>query len=240
MGLNYARNSGFFSLKGNMARILYDNMKRLVPKGFATLMAMLFFMIVNGSVLNAQDAEYQLGARAGVGMSTLNGFEHNGLKLGLTVGAFGKYFLTENTSLIADFDYSMDGQQSERWVTELRDDKIKEYRKYRLHYFNIPILYQYYFPDILGLEGGLNFRYCFAGDLKTKVGNDKSWHTYSLNYNGFDMGLIVGVYTENLIPDDNVFISLRAYFGFCDVVKEVGPNKNVSIQVTVGYTLFQK
>ena len=49
------------------------------------------------------------------------------------------------------------------------------------------------------------------------------------------MGLIMGVYTENFIPSDHFFVSLRAYFGFIDVVKNVGNNKNVSVQVSVGY-----
>ena len=133
----------------------------------------------------------------------------------------------------------MGGQQTEKWITETRDE-MKEYSRFGFHYLNIPVLYQYYFPDILGLEGGLNFRYCMAGTLKTKIGND-SWHSanfISSDYNTFDFGLIIGVYTQNLIPHENFFVSLRAYFGFIDVVKNVGSNKNMSIQVSVGYMLF--
>jgi hypothetical protein len=218
-----------------MARILSGNNKKLVPKGLTVLLVTVFF-IFNTGILKAQDNNYQLGVRGGVGMSTLNGYQNNGLKVGLTVGGFGKYFLNENMSIIADIDYSMGGQQSERWITNNRDE-LKEYRKYRLHYINIPVLYQYYFTDILGLEAGFNMRYCIAGNLKTKIGND-SWKSAKLDHNNFDCGLIFGVYTDNLIPNEDFFVSLRAYFGFIDVVKEVGSNKNISIQVTVGYTIF--
>ena len=218
-----------------MTRILSNNKQRLASKGIVALLAAMFF-VFNGGLLKAQDNDYQLGVRGGVGMSTLSGFQNNGLKLGLTVGGFGKYIIDENMSIIADIDYSMGGQQSERWITNNRDE-LKEYRKYRLHYINLPVLYQYYFTDILGLEAGFNMRYCIAGSLKTKVGND-SWKSADLDYNNFDCGLIFGVYTDNLIPNEDFFVSLRAYFGFLDVVKNVGSNKNVSIQVTVGYTIF--
>lgn len=218
-----------------MTRNLSGNNKKLVSKGLTALLVAVFF-IFNTGILEAQDHDYQLGVRGGVGMSTLNGYQNNGLKVGLTVGGFGKYFLNENMSIIADIDYSMGGQQSERWITNNRDE-LKEYRKYRLHYINIPVLYQYYFTDILGLEAGFNMRYCIAGNLKTKIGND-SWKSSKLDHNNFDCGLIFGVYTDNLIPNEDFFVSLRAYFGFIDVVKEVGSNKNISIQVTVGYTIF--
>ena len=200
-----------------------------------TFLAVLFF-IFNGDILKAQNNDYQLGVRGGIGMSTISGFQNNGLKVGLAIGGFGKYFIAENMSIIADIDYSMGGQQSERWITGDRDE-LKEYRKYRLHYINMPVLYQYYFTDILGLEAGFNMRYCVAGNLKTKIGND-SWKSAELDYNNLDFGIIFGVYTDKLIPSEDFFVSLRAYFGFLDVVKEVGSNKNMSVQVTVGYTIF--
>ena len=218
-----------------MTRILSGNSKKLISKGIVALLAVVLLVVSKGS-LKAQDADYEFGARGGVGMSTINGFQNNGLKLGLTVGGFGKIYLDNNMSIIADIDYSMGGQQSERWITGERDE-VKEYRKYRLHYINMPVLYQYYFTDILGLEAGFNMRYCVAGNLKTKIGND-SWKSAELDYNNFDFGIIFGVYTDKLIPSEDFFVSLRAYFGFLDVVKEVGSNKNMSVQVTVGYTIF--
>lgn len=219
-----------------MKRILSDKNKRLTSKSIVALLAVIFFLFANASVLKAQYNDYQLGVRGGIGMATLSGYQNNGLKLGLTAGVFGKYNLSDNTSIIADFNYSTNGQQAEKWITGEKEE-IKEYRKYSLHYLNLPVLYQYYFTDILGLEAGLNFRYCIAGNLKTKIGND-SWEKADLSYNRFDFGLIFGVYTDSIIPYEDFFVSLRAYFGFLDVVKEVGSNKNVSIQVSVGYTLF--
>lgn len=220
----------------DMVKNLSFNNKSLTIKSFMALIAVMVFSFINRSTLIAQDIDYHFGVRAGVGMSTLTGFQNNGLKLGLTAGGFAKFIFDENNSIDAELSYSTGGQQSQQWVDN-NEAQVKVYSKYNLHYLNLPILYQYYFTDILGLEGGLNFRYCMSGSLKAKVGNE-SWHSVDFStdsYNRFDMGLIMGVYTENFIPSDHFVVSLRAYFGFIDVVKNVGNNKNVSVQVSIGY-----
>ena len=219
-----------------MKKNLSITRKLLTIKSLTALLAVIFFSLDNGGLLKAQDADYHFGIRGGVGMSTLTGFENNGLKLGITAGGYAKYMIDEYSSINAELSYSTGGQQSEKWL-ENGSEQLKVYSKYNLHYLNLPILYQYYFTDILGVEGGVNFRYCLTGSLKTKVGNER-WQSVDFDqnyYNSFDLGLIFGVYTENLIPHDNFFVSLRSYFGFLDVVKNVGANKNISIQISVGY-----
>ena len=95
-----------------MKRIFSDNRIRHTSKSFAALVAVLFFLLSGNSSLKAQDSEYQLGVRAGFGMATLSGYQNNGLKLGVVAGFYGKYYFSENTSIIADLNYSMGGQQS--------------------------------------------------------------------------------------------------------------------------------
>lgn len=219
-----------------MRKTLSAKSKSLTIKSVIALMAVMFFSFINVSTLKAQEFGYHFGLRGGVGMSTLTGFQNNGLRLGLTAGGYTKFIFDENNSIDVELSYSTGGQQSQKWVDN-NEAQVKVYNRYSLHYLNLPILYQYYFTDILGIEGGLNFRYCMTGSLKSKVGND-SWHSVDFgkdNYNSFDMGLIMGVYTENFIPSDHFFVSLRAYFGFIDVVKNVGSNKNINVQVSVGY-----
>ena len=219
-------------------KLLYSVTNRMTTRISAALLMVLLF--VTAGNLQAQDySNFHFGFRGGVGMATLNGYQNNGLRLGLAAGVCGIYDIKKNTSIIAELSYSMGGQQTERWITETHDE-MKEYSRFGFHYLNIPVLYQYYFTDILGLEGGLNFRYCMSGAIKTKIGND-SWHNVDFkksDYNAFDFGLIFGVYTQNLIPHENFFVSLRAYFGFIDVVKNVGSNKNFSVQVSIGYMLL--
>ena len=208
------------------------------PRSVKALLTLLFLVFMAGG-LKAQNEDIHFGVRGGIGMSTLRGMENNGLRLGITAGAFGQYLLNENNSLQAELYYSSGGQQSEKW-TENSGDQVKVYSKYGLHYINLPIIYQYYFPAILGLEAGLNFRYCMAGSLQTKIGNG-SWQSQSFlssDYNSFDMGLLLGIYTDHLIPHDNFFVSLRVYFGFINVLTNEGGNKNLSVQACVGYTLF--
>lgn len=219
-----------------MSKTLSVKGKSLTIKSVIALMAVMIFSFINVSTLKAQEFGYHFGLRGGVGMSTLTGFQNNGLKLGLTAGGYTKFIFDENNSIDVELSYSTGGQQSQKWLDN-NEAQVKVYNKYSLHYLDLPILYQYYFTDILGVEGGLNFRYCMAGSMKSKIGNE-SWHSATFDkdgYNSFDMGLIMGVYTENFIPSDHFFVSLRAYFGFIDVVKNVGSNKNVSVQVSVGY-----
>ena len=219
-----------------MIIIRFAKRKSLTFKSLMAMFVVMFFLLANGGALQAQDYDYHLGVRGGVGMSTLTGFQNNGLKLGLTAGGYAKLVFDEHSSVDVELSYSTGGQQSQKWL-ENGSEQLKLYSKYNLHYLNLPILYQYYFTDILGLEGGFNFRYCMAGSLKTKIGNE-SWHSVDFgndSFNSFDFGAVLGVYTENLIPHDNFFVSLRSYFGFLDVVKNVGSNKNISVQVSVGY-----
>lgn len=219
-----------------MRKTLSAKSKLLTIRGLLALMAVMVLSFISSGKLHAQDFDYHFGVRGGVGMSTLTGFQNNGLKLGLTAGGYAKCIIDENNSIDVELSYSTGGQQSQKWLDN-NEAQVKVYNKYTLHYLNLPILYQYYFTDILGIEGGLNFRYCMGGSLKSKIGNE-SWHSVNFgkdSYNSFEMGLIMGVYTENFIPNDRFFVSLRAYFGFIDVVKNVGCNKNVSVQVSVGY-----
>lgn len=219
-----------------MGIILSDRNNILTAKSLVAILVVMFFSLANGGFLKAQDSNYHFGVRGGVGMSTLSGFENNGLRLGIAAGGYVKACFLEHSSIDAELSYSLGGQQVEKWL-ENGTEQLKLYSKYNLNYLNLPILYQYYFTDILGIEGGLNFRYCLGGSLKTKIGNE-GWHSINFgknDYNSFDFGLILGVYTENLIPNDNFFVSLRSYFGFIDVLKDVGSNKNINVQITVGY-----
>ncbi len=213
--------------------------KKLASNGLIAILAVLFFSFTNVGTLNAQYNDFTFGFRGGVGMSTMTGFENNGLKIGFTGGVCGQYNIMRNHDILTEIYYSTGGQLSEKWI-EGDGEQVKVYSKYNLHYISIPIIYQYYFTDILGVEAGPNFRYCVNGTMKTKIGNE-SWHSASFprdSYNAFDFGLIIGVFTSNLLQYDDVFVSLRAYFGFLDVIKEVGANKNISVQVSIGYMLF--
>ena len=210
--------------------------RKSTSKGIFALLGVLFFAMICGDNLHAQEKDFHFGVRGGVGMATLNGIENNGLKLGIIGGLCTRYYFSEHHSVMADINYSVGGQQSGDWI-ESDKEKVKLYRRYILHYINLPVLYQYNFTDILSLEIGPNFRYCLAGKEKTKIGNE-SWNSNSLEYNKVDFGIIIGVLTNDLFPSDDLFVSLRAYFGFLDAVKNVGPNKNVSIQVSIGYIFY--
>ena len=222
-----------------MKGILSGNRKSVSSQSLVALLAVFFFLTACGISLRAQETGLHIGFKGGVGMSTLTGSENNGLKVGFTGGVCLQYNLQNHQDILTELYYSTGGQFSEKWV-ESRNEQMKVYSKYNLHYINIPIIYQYYFTDILGVEAGSDFRYCVNGTLKTRIGND-SWQKEDFgpsDYNAFDFGMILGVFTSNLIQNEDVFVSLRAYIGFLDVIKNVGPNKNISVQVSIGYMFF--
>ena len=204
-----------------------------------TALLMMFFLSLSGSLHAQINENLHAGFRGGLGMSTISGFENNGLKLGFTGGVCAQYNIMENQDILTEIYYSTGGQLSQQW-TDNNSEQLKIYSKYNLHYINIPFIYQYYFTDILGVEAGTNFSFCFSGSMKTKIGNN-GWQKTDFgksDYNSFDFGLIIGVFTSNLLQYEDIFVSLRAYFGFVDVIKNVGSNKNISVQVSIGYMLF--
>lgn len=213
---------------------------RISSRGIVALLAIMFILIPFSNKINAQESRFHYGVCGGIGMSTINGVEENGLKLGLTGGVCGKYIVNSNSRIAVDITLTNYGQQSQIWVEGEMSNKMKVYKKHSFRYLSIPIMYQYYFTDILGLEVGTSINLCTKGRIYTKIGND-SWEMTKLtnnDFNIFDSCLVFGVYTTDLVPQTDLFIKLRVYIGMNNVMKNTNPNKNFSIQISTGYLLF--
>ncbi|MGN0032511.1 MAG: porin family protein [Candidatus Limimorpha sp.] len=199
----------------------------------------MFLLFPFSNKVNAQDSRFHYGVCGGIGMSTINGIEESGLKLGLTGGVCGKYIINEHSRISADLAFSSYGQQSQIWIESEMSNKMKVYKKHTFNYITIPILYQYYFTDILGLETGSSLNFCTNALIFSKIGNS-NWETTRLtknDYNFFDYCLVFGVYTTDLVPQSDLFVKLRVYIGMNNVLKNTTPNKNFSIQISTGYLL---
>lgn len=201
---------------------------------------MLLFLIF--SMLNRTEAQnldrLHLGMRLAINMSTLTEIEDSGLEFGFTAGAGIKYEISENRSALAEVLYSTGGKSSSSTVVNSRDN-IKIYDKIHLHYLKIPVVYQYYFTDILGLEIGPQFGFCLGGKKKTRTGNE-DWSATKLTsdeFHVFDFGILTGIYTNKLTSENDLIVSLRAYFGLTNVMKDEGGNKNVCIQIGIAYII---
>lgn len=201
---------------------------------------LLVFIINVGFETKAQSFGNSLnfGFRVNLNMSSITGSTDTGLKLGATAGIGIQYEMNEKSSLFAELLYSTGGNSSSKAI-DTAGIKVKIYDKIHLNNIVIPIVYQYYFTDILGLEIGPQLGFCLGGKEKARVGNE-SWTSVRLNssnYNIVDFGIITGIFTKNITQEDNLYISLRAYFGLTNVMKDKGANKNISIQLGVGYII---
>lgn len=201
---------------------------------------MILFLIF--SMLNKTEAQnldqFHLGMRLALNMSTLTQIEDSGLELGFTAGAGIKHELSGSSSVLAEVLYSRNGKSSSSTIINSRDN-IKIYDKIHLHYLKIPVVYQYYFTDILGLEIGPQFGFCLGGKKKTRTGNE-DWSATRLTsdeYHVFDFGILTGIYTNKLTSENDLIVSLRAYFGLTNVMRDVGGNKNVCIQIGIAYII---
>ena len=198
------------------------------------------FVLVSEIEVNAQNfmGNIDLGFRAGLNMTTITGDKESGLEVGFAAGAGGKFHISENSSLSAELLYTTGGMNANKSI-DTTGVKVKIYDKIHLHYLAIPIVYQYYFTDILGIEIGPQVGFCLGGKEKNKIGNE-SWVPSKLSptdYNVFDCGILAGIYTNNITQENDFLISLRVYFGLTNVMKYERNNKNICIQFGIGYII---
>ncbi len=176
-------------------------------------------------------------------MNTISAKNHDsGLKVGFNLGGISQYKIDNKSSIVANLKFSTKGQQFSRI-----EESINEYRKIYcttiLYYIDIPILYQYYFEDLLGLEIGPTFNFCMGGKDKSKTGNDP-WEIRSFekgSYNPFEFGLTCGVFSSDLGQSsfNNIFIEFRYFIGLTSFIRNYERNTNTGVFLNIGY-IFEK
>lgn len=199
----------------------------------------LYLLLIVLSILLSRTAnaqEVRFGIKSGLSLTKINSKEDSGLKVGAHISGVVLYPINKS-SVSAELQFSTAGQQLAVW----EDVNVKEYYNTSLFYINIPVLYQYYFANILGLEIGPQFGYCLSSSTKMKTGNSnwiKLEHNHSI-YNPFDFGAVFGVFTKDLLMEstNNLSIGLRIYTGFTNVFKDRGSNKNFGVYISLGYIL---
>lgn len=183
---------------------------------------------------NAQEVRF--GIKSGLSLTKIHSKENSGLKVGAHISGVVIYPVN-NSSLSAELQLTTAGQQLAIW----ENVNMKEYYKTSLLYINIPLLYQHYFQNILGLEAGPQLGFCMSSSTKMKTGNS-AWGKLeydNLVHNPLDFGIVMGVFTKDLLMEstNNLSIGIRIYNGFTNVFKDSGSNKNFGVYISLGYVL---
>lgn len=209
-------------------------------KGFLTFSVIFFTLFLTNLKLKAQN-EFQFGFIGGMNMSTISSKnDDSGFKVGFNIGGITQYQINERSCIAANINFTSKGQQFSK-IVENANDYMKIYHTTTLLYFDIPIFYQYYVKDIIGLEIGPTFDFCLGGKDKSKIGNE-SWKEMKFNkksYNSFELGLSCGVFTQDLTHSEfnRIFIEIRYFIGLTNFIKNYERNINNGILINIGYII---
>jgi len=222
---------------------LFLSIKHIIThkKRLLSLSIFLLFLLTFPHNINSQ--ELLFGLTGGLNMNTISAKSHDsGLKVGVNLGGISQYKIDDKNSIVANLKFSTKGQQFSRI-----EESVNEYRKIycttTLYYIDIPVLYQYYFEDLLGLEIGPTFNFCLGGKDKSKTGNEP-WEIRKFDkdtYNPFEFGLTFGVFSSDLGQSsfNNIFIEFRYFIGLTSFIKDYERNTNTGVFLNIGY-IFEK
>lgn len=229
---------GFFCLMVKEHLSIKHNLQR--KKGLLAFLIPFLTLFFTTSRLNAQ-GEFQFGAIGGMNMSTITAKnDDSGFKVGFNIGGIAQYKIDKNSYIAANISFTSRGQQYSK-IRENATDYIKYYHSTTLYYIDIPIFFQYYVKDIIGLEIGPTFGFCLGGKDKSKIGNE-SWTEMKFDkdiYNTLDLGLSFGVFSHDLSHSEtsNFFIEIRYFLGLTNFIKNYDRNINNGILINIGYII---
>ena len=192
---------------------------------------------------NLKSQELLFGFTGGLNMNTISTkSDEGGLKMGINIGGLSQLKINDNNSILASIKLSTKGQQYSK-IQESQTEYLKIYHTTTLYYIDIPVLYQHYFKDIIGIEAGPSFNICLAGKDKSQIGVEP-WNIRKFEkelYNPFEFGLSFGVFTSDLGQSafNNIFIEFNCFLGLTNIFKNYDRNTNTGVFVNIGYIIEQ-
>lgn len=210
----------------------------LLGKRLLSLPIFLLFILISNNT-QAQDLLY--GFTAGLNMNTISSKEESGgLKLGCNVGGIVQLQLDEVKSISANIKFSTKGQQYSR-IIQNQNTSVKIYNSTTLYYIDIPVVFQYYFKDLIGFEAGPSFNICLGGKNKSKISNE-DWFEQKFKkstYNPFEFGLTFGFFSRDLGQSsfNNIYIEFKYFVGLTNFIKDYEANRNTGVFLNIGYII---
>ncbi len=164
------------------------------------------------SFANAQDMKF--GVKGGLNSSTLLGVDGAKSLIGVNLGGFVEFKVSDKFSVQPELLYSMQG--------------VKTDMELKLNYINIPVMVKYAVADKFNLQVGPQIGFLMSANLD---GVD-----YKDNLKSIDFGVNFGAgydFTKE------TFLDLRYNLGLAQTQKSLDPGeavaKNAVIQLSLGY-----
>ena len=219
---------------------LFLSIKHILPKKrlFSLSIFLLTFLFCN---IDLKSQEILFGFTGGLNMNTISTVsDEGGLKMGFNLGGLTQYKINENSNIIASPKLSIKGQQYSK-IQEDPNEHYKIYHTTTLYYIDVPILYQHFYKDIIGVGIGPSFNFCLGGNDKSQIGNEP-WNIRKFEkklYNPFELGLAFSIFTSDLGESsfNNIFIELNGFLGITNIFKNYDRNTNVGVFVNIGYII---
>lgn len=220
---------------------LFLSIKHILSQTKRLLSLSVFLLILLASNTDLMSQEVLFGFTGGLNMNTISTKnDEGGLKMGANIGGITQLRLNDKTSIMANLRFSSKGQQYSK-IHESSNNYLKIYHSTSLYYIDIPILYQYYFEDLIGIELGPTFNFCLGGKDKYKTGNS-TWNVTKFEkgtYNPFEFGLTCGIFTGDLGQSafNKIFIEFRYFIGFTNFIKDYERNTNTGVFLNISYII---
>ena len=141
-----------------------------------TFLVFLFTCILGFT--QAQE-ETRLAAKGGFNLSTLSGAEDASMRFSVHLGGKLNIYLKDKMSILPELQVSWQGAR-----LDYGDSKAKA----NLTYFNIPVVYKYFFNDQICAFGGLQMSILLSAKLKDNEGKEN----YRSDLHSMDMGFVLG------------------------------------------------
>lgn len=196
------------------------------------------------SLVSAQEIKY--GIKAGLNVSTLVGdFESENSLIGLHVGGFAEFKITDKFSVQPEILYSTQGAESEYFVADEFSSTYDE-RKIKLGYLNIPVIGKYFIFQGFSVEAGPQIGFLLSAKNEYKFDNfvnERFTGSGEIDIKdqvkSVDFGFNIGAGYEFT---ENVFVQARYTLGLSSVFEDnYSPAtndykaQNSVLQVSFGY-----
>lgn len=191
-------------------------------------MKRIFLLIVGVASFTAMQAQTKYGLKAGVNLANFSGdVEDNKMKIGLNVGAFAKFSLTEAISLQPEVVFSAQGA---KYDGEEGEGKLN------LNYLNIPVLFQYNTTSGFYGETGPQIGFLMSAKDKPEEGDDVDVKD---GFKSTDFSWAIGA---GFLTKSGFGVNARFNLGLGNILEESGDYKmkNSVIQIGVFYALGGK